>query len=309
MAITSTVYASHKSSVLRDYLPRLPAGVWSLSGFSLFWFGGIVLPLLAIIAVSFFQGRGLKINFDPTFLQYEKFFSYGGGEMLARSVRIAGVVTIIELLFAFPFALWLAKGCKNNTVRLLTFTALTVPFFLSPAARVIVWRSVFGINGVVNQVLLGTGIVDEPVLWLIFSEFAVHFGFIGAFFPTMVWPIFLSISLIDNDYLEASQDLGASRLRTLMHIILPLALPGIVAGFVFTFIPMLGDAVVSSHMGGNNVLMLAAQVQSLIGVSNFLVAAALAAVVLAIMLAFQVLLWAALKPVGGLAGVFASLRR
>ena len=101
----------------------------------------------------------------------------------------------------------------------------------------------------------------------------------------------------------------ASRLRTLLHIILPLALPGIVAGFVFTFIPMLGDAVVSSHMGGNNVLMLAAQVQSLIGVSNFLVAAALAAVVLAIMLAFQVLLWAALRPVGGLNGVFASLRR
>ena len=307
--MTPAVYASNKSSFLGDYIPRLPAGVWSLSGFSLIWFGGIVIPLLAIIVVSFLQGRGLKINFDPTLLQYERFFSYGGGDMLARSVRIAGVVTIFELLFAFPFALWLAKGCKNNTVRLLTFTALTVPFFLSPAACVIVWRSVFGINGIVNQVLLGIGIVDEPLLWLIFSEFAVHFGFLGAFFPTMVWPIFLSVSLIDNDYLEASQDLGASRLRTLIHIILPLALPGIVAGFVFTFIPMLGDAVVANHMGGNNVLMLAAQVQSLIGVSNFLVAAALAAVVLAIMLAFQVLLWFALKPVGGLAGVFASLRR
>ena len=297
--MTSAVYSPNKSSGLRDFIPHLPAGVWSLSGFSLLWFGGIVLPLLAIILVSFLLGRGLNINFDPTIKQYERFFSYGGGDMLARSVRIAGTVTIIELLLAFPFALWLAKGCKNNTVKLLTFTALTVPFFLSPAARVIVWRSVFGINGVVNQVLLGAGIVDKPVLWLIFS----------AFFPTMVWPIFLSISLIDNDYLEASGDLGASRLRTLLHIIFPLALPGIVAGFVFTFIPMLGDAVVSSYMGGNNVLMLAAQVQSLIGVSNFLVAAALAAVVLAIMLAFQVLLWFALKPVGGLAGVFASLRR
>ena len=293
----------------RSLIPRLPAGIWSMSGFSLVWFGGIVIPLLAIIIVSFLQGRGIKINFDPTFLQYERFFSYGGGEMLARSVRIAGTVTLIELALAFPFALWLAKGCKNNTVRLLTFTALTVPFFLSPAARIIVWRSVFGINGVVNQTLLGLGIIDEPITWLIFSEFAVHFGFIGAFFPTMVWPIFLSISLIDDDYLEASGDLGASRFRTFVHIILPLALPGIVAGFVFTFIPMLGDAVVSTAMGGNNVLMLAAQVQSLIGVSNFLVAAALAAVVLAIMLAFQIFLWAALKPVGGLSGVFASLKR
>ncbi|MDE0390236.1 MAG: ABC transporter permease [Rhodospirillales bacterium] len=305
MAATLTA----NDDVMRRLLPRLPAGVWSLSGFTVVWFGGIVIPLLAIILVSFLQGRGIRINFDPSFLQYERFFSYGGSDLLARSVRIAATITFIELMIAFPFALWLAKGCKNNMVRLLTFTALTVPFFLSPAARVIVWRSVFGINGVVNQALLGIGAVDEPVTWLIFSEFAVHFGFLGAFFPTMVWPIFLSISLIDNDFLEASNDLGANRFRTLVHVIFPLALPGVVAGIVFTFIPMLGDTVVAQHMGGNNVLMLSAQVQSLIGVSNFLVAAALAAVVLGIMLAFQVLLWAALKPVGGLNEVFANLRR
>ncbi len=87
------------------------------------------------------------------------------------------------------------------------------------------------------------------------------------------------------------------------------ALPGVLAGIIFTFVPMLGDTVVAQHMGGNNVHLLSAQVQSLIGVSNFFVAAALAAVVLAIMLAFQVLLWAALRPVGGLNEVFASLRR
>ena len=218
-------------------------------------------------------------------------------------------VTLFELLVAFPFALWLAKGARNQTLKLLTFTALTVPFFLSPASRVIVWRSVFGISGVVNTVLLDLGLVDEPLKWLIFSQFAVHFGFLGAFFPTMVWPIFLSISLIDNDYLEASNDLGASRLRTLVHIIFPLALPGVLAGIIFTFVPMLGDTVVAQHMGGNNVHLLSAQVQSLIGVSNFFVAAALAAVVLAIMLAFQVLLWAALRPVGGLNEVFARLQR
>jgi len=290
-------------------LPRLPAGVWSISGFSLLWFGGVVVPLLGIIVVSFLQGRGININFEPTFLQYEKFFSYGGGDLLARSVRIAGTITLIELLAAFPFALWLAKGAKNPTLKLVTFTALTVPFFLSPAARVIVWRSVLGIQGVVNTALLDVGLIDEPLKWLIFSEFAVHFGFLGAFFPTMVWPIFLSMSLIDNEYLEASDDLGASRWRTLVHIIFPLALPGVVAGIVFTFIPMLGDTVVAQHMGGNNVLMLSAQVQSLIGVSNFLVAAALAAVVLAIMLAFQVLLWAALRPMGGLNAVFENMKR
>ena len=294
---------------LRRFVPRLPAGVWSLSGFSFLWFAGIVLPLLAIIVVSFLQGRGLKIFFEPTLLSYEKLFSYGGGKLLARSVRIAATITLFELLVAFPFALWLAKGAKNQTLKLLTFTALTVPFFLSSASRVIVWRSVLGISGVVNTALLDIGVVNEPVKWLIFSEFAVHFGFIGTFFPTMIWPIFLSISLIDDEYLEASSDLGASRLRTLVHIIFPLALPGVVAGIVFTFVPMLGDTVVAQHMGGNNVHLLSSEVQRLIGVSNFFVAAALAAVVLAIMMAFQVLLWAALRPVGGLNEVFASLQR
>ncbi len=294
---------------LRRFVPRLPAGVWSLTGFSFLWFAGIVLPLLAIIVVSFLQGRGIKIFFEPTLQSYEKLFSYGGGNLLARSVRIAATVTLFEFLVAFPFALWLAKRANNQTLKLLTFTALTVPFFLGPSSRVIVWRSVLGISGLVNTVLLDIGIVDEPVKWLIFSEFAVHFGFVGMFFPTMVWPIFLSISLIDDEYLEASNDLGASRFRTLVHIIFPLALPGVVAGIVFTFVPMLGDTVVAQHMGGNNVHLLSAEVQRLIGVSNFYVAAALAAVVLAIMLAFQVLLWAALRPVGGLNEVFAGLRR
>ena len=218
-------------------------------------------------------------------------------------------MTVIELLLAFPFALWLAKGAKNQTLKLLTFTALTVPFFLSPVARVIVWRSVMSIHGLVNTGLMDIGIIDEPVEWLIFSEFAVHLGYLGQYFPAMVWPIFLSIALIDDEYLEASKDLGGSRPRTLFHIILPLSLPGIVAGVIFTFVPMLGDTVVPQQMGGGNVLMISHNVYTMIGASNFVMAAALSAIILAIMLAFQVLLWAVLRPVGGLNNVFASLKR
>ena len=175
--------------------------------------------------------------------------------------------------------------------------------------RVIVWRAVMSIHGLVNTALLDIGIVDEPVKWLIFSDFAVHLGLLGQYFPAMVWPIFLSISLIDNEYLEASKDLGGNRWRTLYHIILPLSLPGIVAGIVFCFVPMLGDTVVPQQMGGGNVLMISHNVYNMIGARNFTMAAALATIVLAIMLAFQLSLWAALRPMGGLANVFASLKR
>ena len=77
----------------------------------------------------------------------------------------------------------------------------------------------------------------------------MHFGFIGPYFPPMVWPIFLSISLIDDELLEASRDLGGHPRHTLRHIIIPLAIPGVVAGIVFTFVPMLGDTVVAHLIG------------------------------------------------------------
>ncbi len=291
------------------WLPRLPGGIWSLSGFTTFWFLGVVLPLIGIVIFSFLQTKGVKIQWDWSFTAYEKLFFYGGGNLLERTVRIAATMTVIELLLAFPFAFWLAKGAKSHTLKLITFTALTVPFFLSPVARVIVWRAVMSIHGLVNTALLDIGIVDEPVKWLIFSDFAVHLELLGQYFPAMVWPIFLSISLIDNEYLEASKDLGGNRWRTLYHIILPLSLPGIVAGIVFCFVPMLGDTVVPQQMGGGNVLMISHNVYNMIGARNFTMAAALATIVLAIMLAFQMTLWAALRPMGGLANVFASLNR
>lgn len=293
----------------RRLLPSLPGGIWTLSGFTTFWLLAVVLPLIGIVIFSLLQTKGIKIRWDWGFHSYERLFSYGGGQLLERTIRIAATMTVIELLIAFPFALWLAKGAQNQTIKLLTFTALTVPFFLSPVARVVVWRSVMSIQGLINTALMDLGIVSEPVDWLIFSEFAVHLGFLGQYFPAMVWPIFLSISLIDNDYLEASKDLGGNRWRTLYHVILPLSLPGIVAGIVFCFVPMLGDTVVPQQMGGGNVLMISHNVYNMIGARNFTMAAALATIVLAIMLAFQITLWAALRPMGGLANVFASLNR
>ncbi len=302
--------AEHAAGMkLRQFLPRLSVGIWSLSGFTFLWVIGIVVPLLGILLFSFLQTKGIKVQWDLTIKAYEKLFFYGGGPLIGRTIRIAATMTVIELLLAFPFALWLAKGAKNQNLKLITFTLLTVPFFLSPVARVIVWRSVMSVHGLVNTALLDIGLVTEPVEWLIFSEFAVHLGYLGQYFPAMVWPIFLSIALIDDEYLEASKDLGASRLRTLVHVIFPLALPGIVAGIIFTFVPMLGDTVVPQQMGGGNVMMISHNVYTMIGASNFVMAAALSAIILAIMLAFQVLLWAALRPVGGLNNVFASLRR
>ena len=223
-----------------------PCGTWTVYGYTLVWVLGIVVPLIGVIIFSFLATRGIRFLCEPTLEAYIEIITTGRYQVVLRSLRIMATVTFIEQLIGFPFALWLAKGGQSKFVKIATFTLLTVPFFLTPAARTIVWRVVLGRNGLINALLTGLEFIEQPLDWLLFSEFSVHFAFIGPYFPTMVWPIFLAMSLIDDELLEASRDLGASSWHTLRHIIIPLSMPGVAAGMVFTFVPMLGDNVVQS---------------------------------------------------------------
>jgi ABC-type spermidine/putrescine transport system permease subunit I len=292
---------------LATIVPSVQTAV--LAGFVALWTINVVIPLIFAAAFSFLQSKGLSVVVRPTLLAYDQLFSHLGGDVIARTVRVAATVTAIELLLAFPFALWLAKIAKSPVLKLATFLLLIVPFFMSPIARVFVWRAVLATDGIVNAALINAGITEQPVEWLLFSEFTVHFGLIGPYFPNMVWPLFLSISLIDDEYLEASKDLGGNFFQTFTLVILPLSMPGIVAGIVFTFIPMLGDAVVPQALGGNNVNLLSKSVMSMIGALNYTGAAAMAALVFVVIAMLQGLLWLAIRPLGGLNQVFAALQR
>jgi ABC-type spermidine/putrescine transport system permease subunit I len=125
----------------------------------------------------------------------------------------------------------------------------------------------------------------------------------------MVWPIFLSMILIDDELLEASKDIGASPWHTLRYVILPLSLPGVIAGIVFTFVPMLGDNVVAKLIGGQQVLMLGAAMLDLISALNYTVAAAMSTLVLALIAVLQVFLIAVLRRLGGGAALMEGLRQ
>ena len=228
---------------------RPPTGDWLVFSFAVVWLLGVLLPMAGVLVFSFIRAHGEGVSLTLTLDAYREIFISGRWEVTARTVRIAATVTTILLLVSFPFALWLAKGVHSATIKLIFWTLLTAPFFLSDTARVIIWRPVLGLNGPVNSGLLELGLIDRPITWLLFSEPAVHFGLLGPFLPNMVWPIFLSITLIDDELIEASKDIGASPWQTLCHVILPLAMPGIVAGVVFTFVPMLGDDVVAK-IGG-----------------------------------------------------------
>lgn len=254
---------------------RLP--LWS---FLAFWLGAVLVPVGALVLWSFLAMEDYAFVWSLTLAAYQHIIDYGRYAVVLDTLRMAATVTLIELVMAIPFCLWLTKGNKSARVRAVTLALLTIPFFISLASRTFVFRPILGRTGLINSTLMDMGLISEPLNWLLFSEFAVHLGMIGPYFPTMAFPIFLAMSLIDDDLIEAARDLGATPQRVFLDVILPLALPGIVAGIIFTFVPMLGETVVPQLLGGGRVSMLGSSITSLLTVLNYGVAAALSVSVL-----------------------------
>ena len=277
--------------------------------FLAFWCAIVLIPLIGLVVWSFLTTKGFRVDFDPNIEGYLKLFDSGRWTVTVRTVRIATTVTIIELFVAFPFALWLAHSARGRLVRAFTLALLTIPFFLSITARTIIWRAVLGLEGIVNQVLITIGVVDEPLRWLLFSEFSVHLGLIGPFFPTMVFPIFLAAIMIDDDLLKAGRDIGGTWFDNLRNIVVPLTMPGIVAGIIFTFVPMLGVDVIPQMLGGGYVQLLGNSVHNLLTALNYSVAAAMSTFVLLIMVIFLLSLRVLLPRVGGLSQIFEEIRK
>ncbi|MQB12427.1 ABC transporter permease [Agrobacterium sp. ICMP 6402] len=284
-------------------LPKTATG-WFTLVFLSCWVGIVLVPLLIISVFSFFSIKQYQMVFEPTFTTWTGLFESGRWTVVVRTLQFAVTITIIELLLAFPFALWLAKGCRSDRARALIITLLTIPFFLDASSRIIVWRSILGTNGVVNTLLMNAGLIDQPITWLLYSGFAVHFGMIGSYFPSAVFPIFLTISLIDDDLIKASSDLGASARQTLLNIILPLAMPGIIGGAIFTVVPLMAAWVEPQLLGGGQVNLLGQSIQSALSNLNYPVAAALSTIVIAILIVLLSLLMFSLKGRMNMASIF-----
>lgn len=288
---------------------RPPTGDWAVFSFTVVWAVGVLLPLVGVIGFSFVRANAAGVSLSISLNAYAEIFTTGRWEVTARTVRITATVTLVLLAIAFPFALWLAKGVRSRFLKLVIWTLLTAPFFLSDTARIVIWRPVLGLMGPINSTLVGLGLTSAPLPWLLFSEPAVHFGLLGPYLPNMIWPIFLSITLIDDELLEASKDIGASPWQTFRYVVLPLSMPGVVSGIVFTFVPMLGDDVVSKVLGGQQVEMLGGAMLDLITALNYSVAAAMSAFVLVLIAVLQALLIVVLRRVGGDASLMQGLRR
>ncbi len=297
------------STVIRAWYWSASAKTWVLRIFVLAWTILVFVPLVILLVYSFFETKSFVTIYEFTLNTWVSLFDSGRWEVALRTLRIALTITILELLIAFPFALWLAKKCNSKTTKAVALALLTIPFFLDISSRTIVWRAILGQNGLVNAALLESGMISEPLDWLLYSEFSVHFGMIAPHFPTMVLPIYFAIAIIDDDLLKASDDLGASPLQTLVRVIIPLALPGILAGITFTLGPALTAWVEPGMLGGGFVNLMSHSIESAYTALRYPIVAALSAFIILLLAIFLAVLVAVMQRTSSVTSVFRAMHQ
>jgi putative spermidine/putrescine transport system permease protein len=197
-----------------------------------------------------------------------------------RTIGIAAAVTLTDAILAFPLAYYMARlsGGRRRTV---LFVMVLLPLWSSYLVRVYIWILILNKDGVLNWTLNGLGLPDAN---LAYSNWAVWIIFSYVWLPFMILPVYGALERVPDSYLEASQDLGAKGFETFRRVVLPLALPGVVAGSIFTFSLTLGDYVTPLLAGGSSSQFIGNVVYSSVGVSNNVpFAAAFAMVPLAVM--------------------------
>jgi putrescine transport system permease protein len=170
-----------------------------------------------------------------------------------KSIKIALVATLLCLLLGFPmaYAIALAPLPWRNLLLLLVI----LPFWTSFLLRVYAWMVMLGKQGLINNLLLSTGLIDEP-LQMLYTDGAVYLGIVYTYVPFMILPLYATLEKLDPDIHEAAADLGAKPLRVFYDVTLPLAMPGIIAGSLLVFIPALGEYVIPALLGGLDSLMI-----------------------------------------------------
>jgi putative spermidine/putrescine transport system permease protein len=239
--------------------------------------------LVALFISSFWQVDSFtgKVVHTWTFSNFSTLIHEPVYRQIAfRTIWIAAAVTLADAILAFPLAYFMARLAPPR-LRALLFVLVLLPLWTSYLVRIYAWRTILAKNGALNWALNGLGLPDanlaytNTAMWIVFSY---------VWLPFMVLPVYAALERIPDSYLEASQDLGGRNWRTFRSVILPLALPGIVAGSIFTFSLTLGDFITPALVGGADSQFIGNVVHGYVGISNNVpLAAAFAVVPLAVM--------------------------
>jgi len=262
----------------RPWLKALGLLALPLAAFGIVYLGALaVLVLSSFWSVSSFTAT---VEHTWTFANYRQIFDTSQPylRIAGRTIGIAAAVTLTDAILAFPLAYFMARLASKRT-RAVLFVMVLLPLWSSYLVRLYAWQTILAHGGAINWGLNKLGLPDQN---LAYTNTAMWIVFSYVWLPLMVLPVYAALERIPDSYLEASADLGASGSKTLRSVILPLALPGLVAGSIFTFALTLGDYITPLLIGGTSSQLIGNTVYNFMQEANTPFAAAYATIPMAI---------------------------
>ncbi|UPY36862.1 ABC transporter permease [Sediminicoccus sp. KRV36] len=231
------------------YWLAVPAGLWM--------FGAVVMPALLIVWVSLWGGRGFSTASPLTFENYIRFFSNPTYlNLIATTLRHAAMLMAITGVLGYCIAYFLVVKLKSARWRTALFLAFIIPFWTSALIRAIAWIPFLGVNGVINQGLMGLGVIDRPIEVFLFSRTGISMAQVSLYTLMASGPVVYMLSQIPMALREAAMTLKAPPGVVFWRIIFPLTLPGVVIGQVLVFLSVMADFATVQWIGGNKIALL-----------------------------------------------------
>ena len=267
----------NNSSKVDSFIKGIPILIWL--------FGLVIIPLTFTFIMSFYSSDGSIISKSLSLTNYKTFFTDAlYFKILFKTIRLALLISILSILAAYPVAYLVSFKIKRGRNAL--FMLSIIPLWVSYLVRIIAWRSILGNKGLINNFLLSIGLIDSPLSFLLYNQFAIAITLTYICIPFVFIPVYTALEKIPRNILEASNDLGAGEIKSFFNIVLPLSIPGLITGFIFSFIISLGDYIIPSQLGGIKGMMFGNLIWSQFGFAyNWPMGAALGFVLFAISVA------------------------
>ncbi len=283
-----------KNKKIKEYLLRIPIYAFTL----LF----VVLPLVYMVVISFLT-KASTWGFDltPTLDNYKKVFEPFYLNIFLESLKLALASTILVILIGYPFGYFMGRLDMKWKRRMMML--LMIPFWTSGLIRLNGWIIIFRSNGVLDKLLMFFGITKSP-LKLLYTYPAVLVGMVYFLLPFMILSVYSSVEKMDWSLIEASRDLGASKMEAFLTVTLRLTMPGLLSGVVLTFVPSMGLFYISDILGGNKIVLIGSViVEQLTKLRNIPFAAALS-VILMLLTTLFLRIYKRISGTGELEGLF-----
>ena len=286
MSVASQVESSASPMWNRAFLVFLPITVLDLV---LFVAPMVVMGIASVLVIHEFNVSLELTDRNYLFLLASPIYL----RILGRTILISLAVTAICLVLAYPFAYLLTTLPRR--VRGLMLVSILLPFWTSYLLRVYAWITILGEHGLINSGLVNLGIVSEPVRFLLYNNYAIVIVSVYLYLPYAALALYTALERLDTSLFSAAMDLGARPFKVFQHVMLPLTLPGIFASFIFVFIPMMGEYVTPTLVGGVQGQMIVNIVVSQFRGLRFGVGSAMVFVICAIILVLILVLRKAAK--------------